>query len=202
MNETERREQIQFIEKHLEQYFDLYGDYKINNDMTVSIDGTCNTNNMFDHTCTKFFVTFKEVTSTFNCGGATKLKSLTGCPKIVGNYFSCSYTSILSLRNGPDVVLGDYVFRGCDSLRSFSGIGKVGEDLDGSLPPSNPSINLLDLLKTGCRRIELSSSADVDVHRINEILNRYVGSTPKGMLACAAELIEAGFDHMLGRQLT
>lgn len=55
----------------------------------------------------KFIITFSKVTAEFDCKKCN-LKSLEGCPKVVGSYFNCSFNSITSLENCPQDVAADF----------------------------------------------------------------------------------------------
>ena len=101
----------------------------------------------------------------FYCDG-NRLTILDGGPTSVGRDFYCIRNQLTTLQGGPTSVSGDFY---CDY---------------------NSSLPLLRLLFIKNLKLIIINDAPEDV--VN-YLNKYIGKGPGGALACAAELIKAGF---------
>ena len=115
--------------------------------------------------CNTLPVKFNKVSGGFRCNN-NQLTSLQGAPTSVGGSFYCAGNKLTTLEGVPQSVSGDFY---CE--------------YDSSLP-------LLRLLFIKNLKLIIINDAPEDV--VN-CLNRYIGKGPGGALACAAELIKAGF---------
>jgi len=77
--------------------------YTINNDMSISVDGSVD---LSGRDLKYIPINFKEVSGDFDC--SDKLTSLKYCPETVGGYFSCSNNQLASLKYCPETVGGDF----------------------------------------------------------------------------------------------
>lgn len=94
--------------------------YVVNDDMTISIDGSVS---LYGQKMNKVPLRFKEVSGSFDCGNC-ELVSLEGCPNKVGRLFCCDHNQLESLKWGPEKVGSD--FR-CDHNKLKSLIGGPNE---------------------------------------------------------------------------
>ncbi len=88
--------------------------YTINDDMSISVNGTVN---LSGRKLTQIPIKFKEVGGYFSCYG-NQLTSLEGCPETVGGDFSCSNNQLTSLEGCPETVSG-YFYCGYNQLTSL-----------------------------------------------------------------------------------
>lgn len=88
-------------------WLDKYGigNYTINEDLTVDVDGNVD---LFKKKLYKIPIQFNEVKGYFNCA-CNQLKSLKGSPKIINDYFSCNTNKLISLKFGPNIIKGDII---------------------------------------------------------------------------------------------
>ena len=117
--------------------------------------------------CIKLPVKFNKVSGNFNCS-SNQLTTLQGGPTSVGEGFYCSNNQLTTLKGAPQSVGGEFYCR-----------------YDSNLP-------LLRLLFIKNLKLIRINNAPEDV--VN-YLNKYIGKGPGGALACAAELIKAGFNR-------
>ena len=85
------------IEELLEKDFNIEGNYIINKDSTVSVDG----NVEWKSNKLKLSVTFSEVTGKFDCS-SSNLESLEGSPKKVIHFDCYNNKNLTSLEGGPE----------------------------------------------------------------------------------------------------
>lgn len=105
-----------FIKKWIERNCRIHGSYEIiNNEVTVY--GNVN----ISWIGVKYIpIQFHEVTGSFYCDGVL-LKSLKGCPRIVGKVFSCdSCVNLTSLSYAPFVVGQALYCRWCPKLNPYT----------------------------------------------------------------------------------
>jgi len=95
--------------------------YTINDDMSISVDGSVD---LSDKNLKSIPINFKEVGGYFNCG-YNQLTSLKGCPETVGGHFSCSNNQLTSLKYCPETV-GDF-FCSNNHLTNFDGLPEFFE---------------------------------------------------------------------------
>lgn len=95
-------------------------DCHINEDGTVSADGNIE---FFNIGIDRIPLKFRKVKGEFSCS-LNRLKSLDGCPEIVGSRFYCRYNQLTSLVGGPQSVGGDYAFDH-NRITSFEGFPEI-----------------------------------------------------------------------------
>ena len=119
----EKRKIIRKIKELLENDFNIEGNYIINKDSTVSVDG----NVEWKSNKPKLSVTFSEVTGKFNCSNSN-LESLEGSPKKVKKFYCSNNQNLTSLKGGPEEVEG-YNCSNCNLL-SLEGAPKKVKRFD------------------------------------------------------------------------
>jgi hypothetical protein len=130
-----------------------------------------------------------EVGGSYGCS-YNRLTSLVGCARTVGeNLIAGSNKYLTSLEGGPRSVGGGVFLEFCKSLTSLQHVHlHLPEALSiflSKVPITGPLLGLLRVKKL--RRVVL------DDDRLTGILNKYL---PEGNpLACALELIEAGYEE-------
>ena len=124
------------IEELLEKDFNIEGNYIINKDSTVSVDG----NVEWKSNKLKLSVTFSEVTGKFDCS-SSNLESLEGSPKKVIHFDCYNNKNLTSLEGGPEEA-EKYYCSNCNLL-SLKGAPKKVKKFDFS---DNP---IYDKLKKG-----------------------------------------------------
>jgi hypothetical protein len=158
----------------------------INDDNSVTINGTCTANGNFAH----LPVVFRVVDGSFSldyCG----LLTLEGCPReVINGSFVCRQNKITSLKGGPLRVRGHY---NCDAnlLMSLEGLP---EEVGGSLIISwNPNLPLLRLLRLKKNNNIVLLNRHKGPHWI---FDKYVGkdNSRGDILECQKEMIKAGFE--------
>jgi len=110
--------------KEIEAVIHLYVEapYKINNDLTVDVDGSVQMNG-FDLISIPF--QFGKVTGEFDCS-SNKLVSLKGCPYYIGGSFDCGGNLIKNLQYSPKIVDGSFICRN-NNISSLQGVSeKIG----------------------------------------------------------------------------
>ena len=186
----------------------ISGDFDCNSNKLTSLQGAptsvsgdfdCNSNQL-----TSLQGAPVSVGEDFYCYN-NQLTSLQGAPTSVGGYFRCNANLLTSLQGAPTSVGGDF-YCGSNQLTSLQGAPtEVGGNFDcGSnrltslqgAPQSvgghfycnyNENLELLKLLF-----IKKLKSINIRTD-IDNIMDKYIGKGPGGALACAAELIKAGF---------
>ena len=91
------------IDNILRRDYIIQGEYKINDDETVTVHGSCH----LLHHVDKIRVQFHDVTGDFNCRPAS-LTSLHGSPRTVGGYFDCQGLKLKTLQGAPEYVGGTF----------------------------------------------------------------------------------------------
>jgi hypothetical protein len=196
------------IHQSLRNHFFIPGDYQID-PVTGIVNVQGDVQLRMDSLVTKLPVSFGTVTGNFWCIRA-KLLTLKGAPRTVGRDFWCYENDLKSLAGAPDHVGGELDVRFC-SLKNFVGApAHVGgdffarrnpvESLDG-LPDHIPgeldfdyAPNLHMLRSLVAHKVDVPNDYDDPrVNQLNQILNRHAGKGRSGAIACAAELIRAGF---------
>lgn len=145
-----------------------------------------------------------HVEKEFWCQG-NNLINLDHAPAHVGGNFYCSNNLLVSLKGAPKIINRDFFCNDNQLTTLDHAPEKVLLDFDCE---NNPLINLtglpimigtctitwhaqLPLLR--CLNSQLSVALTDAPVEVESIINRYVGSGKKGALACAAELIRAGY---------
>ena len=135
-----------------------------------------------------------NIPESFSCE-ATAIRSLDGAPETVGGVFYCGRNYLKNFIGGPKSV-GTFHCGGSRGLESFIGLP---ETISNSLHlPYMPEVGVLDLVTVkNTTKIYLNclygSDEQQRANRVISIVSKYMGSGPKGMIACAAELIQSGF---------
>jgi hypothetical protein len=110
------------IEQWLEDNVSIKGEYIINDDMTINVNGGVMVK-YSSESIKSFEVKFNKVTDHFICEDCNLLESLEGAPEIVDGYFDCSNCpSLKSLKGAPETVGGYFDCAFCTSLTSLEGI--------------------------------------------------------------------------------
>jgi len=131
-----------------------------------------------------------QVDGNYSCLRVALLKSLEGCAEVIGGNLLFDTEHLTSFKGGPRLVKGNVVL-----MRAFKLVSL--EDIHLHLPEVHGSLELLGApLKEkvlGLLKINGLKSVKLDNKRLEAILNRYL---PEGnLLACALELVEAGFEE-------
>lgn len=175
-------------EKLLLKYFRIEGEFKINNDDSITINGNCFLKKL--NQFTKLPIKFELITGIFNIADS-HLTTLEGCPKEIGSSFRCHNNDLTSLIGGPETV-GSHYQCITNNITSLDGLPKL---VGGSFWISyNLHLPLLRLLSIkDIKHIDFDPVSD-DTKIIGKILNKYIGNPSSGnILACAAELTRVGF---------
>lgn len=110
---------VQFMEKYGQRF---HGNVTVNKDFTVDVDGNVYLRDMDLY---KIPFQFGKVKGWFDiCGN--KLTSLKGCPRWVGNTFSCNYNQLTSLEGISSYIGYNLHCEYNPQLKSLKGIGRVG----------------------------------------------------------------------------
>lgn len=192
--------------------------YNINNNLTVDVDGDVN---LSLRSFVFLPIQFGNVEGFFTCSQNLRLKSLLGCPRVVGGYFECSDTGIetfegapelvrgavfahacknlVSLEGAPMYIKGDFNIKNCPRVSSIKNLHKITKRIDGTFYclGTNINSNILSLIKIeGLKSVDLpltSKHGVVSIRKLEEIIERYL---PEGdIFACQQELIDAGFEE-------
>ena len=134
----------------------------------------------------------ESILSSFSATENLKLVSLTGCTKIIPGDFSCYGSSnITSLIGGPENVGTNYNCGKC-SITSLEGLPKsIGGMFYIDYHKDLPLLRLMSVKNLqGVKFYPFTSPKFLE---IQQILKKYLGTGPGGALACAAELIKAGY---------
>ena len=167
------------VDEILERDFRTFGSVTIEPDGSVSVDGDVY---ILNRSIIELPLQFSTVSGLFDCSNCA-LTTLRGAPKIVGSGFYCRMETLLDLQYGPETVGGNYD----TDVESLSYLPK---SVIYFICTYCPNLNVLPLLHLKCdyMLVELDP-----MHSINKILRKYAGTGPKGILACAVELISAGY---------
>ena len=99
------------IEQFLKDNYKIDGSYTINENNTVDVDGTVKVKNKNIKSLTNGLFRFGKVKQSFYCMNCTKLASLEGAPKEVGEDFWCDCcSSLTSLEGAPEKAGGCFYF--------------------------------------------------------------------------------------------
>lgn len=195
------------IRKLLKAHFNIHGTVKITPDGVVDVDGDVEVRHVPDSG--QLSVQFGKVTRSFTfwINGIT-MPNFTGCPAWVGGSFECSNVRILSLKGAPEYVGDQFELRFCELRTLEHGPQHVGSDylvrrnplqslehlathIGGEVDfEYNPHMGLLRTLVAA--KIAPLQGSNLLVP-VADILNKYAAQGKKGALACAAELIRAGY---------
>jgi hypothetical protein len=133
----------------------------------------------------------RVVDGDFYCSN-NKLTSLKGCPRIIGGGFYCEKNKLLtSLEGGPRYV-GDHVdFHGCTNLISLQNVHLHFPKVDGKfyLGKTGHKTSVLGFLL-----IQQLEGVVLDNLGAAAILNKYIETRNRDLLACALELVDAGYE--------
>ena len=179
------------IKEKLQQYFIIKGMISIENGL-VSCTG--NVNLKKDPKIEGLPVKFKKVDGSFDCYN-NQLTSLAGAPQSVDGGFYCSSNKLTSLAGAPRYV-GKSFHCMYNPLTSLAGAPQYVGEVFYLTYGKNLALLPLLMIK-GCKQVLFPIIPYVSYHFDNEslsaILNRYLGTGTRGMLACAEEMIEAGY---------
>lgn len=182
----------QAVHDVMETWFRVKGSYKVNDDLSVDVEGDVHLNITPPHGIIP--VKFGVVTGGFDvvsCG----LTSLQNAPHTVNGFFMCSHNKLTNLVHGPKVVSDIYVI-GKNPLRSLEGFPDTASPTYVSMRymPKLP-VPMLRLLV--CEEIDVwSEPNDKPGYQIQEILRPYAGKGKQGAIKCAVELVKAGFKEV------
>jgi hypothetical protein len=132
------------------------------------------------------------VAGSYGCS-YNQLTSLVGCAQIIKkNLIAIGNKYLTSLEGGPRSVGGDVSLEFCERLTSL-------QNVHLHLPEAR-AISILKVPITGpllgLLRVKGLKWVELDDYKLMSILNKYL---PEGnLLACAMELIEAGYDEHAG----
>ena len=133
----------------------------------------------------------QSVGGDFTCS-SNKLTSLRGAPQSVGGCFYCNDNQLTSLAGAPRYVGGGF-YCNDNQLTSLAGAPQYVGEVFYLTYGKNLALLPLLMIK-GCKQVEFRNADDKIQHKsLSEILNRYLGIGTRGMLACAEEMIEAGY---------
>jgi hypothetical protein len=121
-----------------------------------------------------------------------QLTSLEGCPRIIGGSFHCEKNKLLTtLEGGPRYVGDDVDFHGCTNLISLQNVHLHFPKVDGKfyLDKTGHKASVLGLLL-----IQQLEGVALDNLEAAAILNKYIETRNRDLLACAMELISAGYE--------
>jgi hypothetical protein len=154
-----------------------------------------------------------KVKYTYSCTN-NKLTSLKGSPPVIGDDFRCSWNELTSLEDCPHTIRGSLLceenklltslkgaprfvggnvsFSGCTNLISLQNIHLHFKKINGMFyfREVNDRTSILGLLL-----IQLLKGVVFDNETITVILNKYIEKRNRNLLACALELVEAGYDE-------
>jgi hypothetical protein len=133
----------------------------------------------------------RVVSYNFYCSN-NKLTSLEGCPRTIGGNLYCEKNKLLtSLEGGPRSVGEDVYFHGCTNLISLHNVHLHFPKVNGTfyLNRTGPKTSVLGLLLI--RQLE---GVVLNDSKVAAILNKYIETHNRDLLACALELINAGYE--------
>ncbi len=196
------------VKKLLKELFIIQGKVKVLPTGVVNVDGTVDLHpgvTLPDH---RLPIKFGHVTGSFSFTSYSNLATLVGSPDWVGHTFDCALTHVGSLVGAPHRVDGEVDVRYCELTNFVGGPQQVGRnywgrrnsitsleglpdhipgELDFEISPGLPILRSLVAEKVDAMHGVMA------VNAVNTILNKYAGKGKKGALACAAELIKAGY---------
>lgn len=124
---SKEEEKKKFREESIEYFIKVYN-------LTLNPDGSYDTSRDIRLTRGivedgKLLIKFKKVNGDFNCELA-KLKTLEGCPEIVGGDYNCYINHLTDLQGAPEVIHGDFECAGNDLITLEGGPKKVSGDFN------------------------------------------------------------------------
>jgi len=122
-----------------------------------------------------------------------KLTSLEGCPHTIRGSLCCEENKLLTtLEGGPRFVGGNVLFNGCTNLISLQNIHLHFQKVGGMFyfNGAGHKTSILGLLL-----IQSLEGVIFDNEIVTNILNQYIETRNRDLLACALELVEAGYDE-------
>jgi hypothetical protein len=178
------------IRQVLDQYFDIWGQPSVMPDGTVHVQGEVVVGTVLP---AHMPVKFGQVTGDFKMASPiqTQLTSLVGCPHTVMGSFRCVAPLIKTLEGAPQHV-GKKCVIASDALTSLEHLPTYGETLLLRYTPHLPLLRLLEharLLWSYSPKYGGMEQGMAATH----ILKKYQSKGRAGALACAAELIRAGY---------
>lgn len=194
------------IDENLNELFDIKGDYDIDDDGFIHVDGTCTPGSgvkieklpikfgvvSVRFACIDMGLTTLEgcpiqVKGNFNCGH-NHLTSFKGAPTQIGQRFLCSSNygpPLPNLIGIPDSLLNLSVR---SNLLSLDGLPHTIRDTISIL--YNKKLPLLKLLfVNSLQRIEIIETSDMSsdsLDDLNELMNKYIGKGRSGALSCCS----------------
>ena len=189
------------IHKLLKEYFQIDGDYSLDEQGKVGVDGSVKLIRVVN----KLPVRFGEIGGDFICEGNhlttlenapgsvrgrfnchdNEITSLVGAPTRVGWVFDCSYNKLTSLKGAPKSVEYEFVCNR-NPLVSLEGAPEGTDTI--FICDYNNQLPLLRLINYDT--VEFINDVPLKVY---EILKKYSGQGKKGAIKAAAELIKAGY---------
>jgi hypothetical protein len=194
------------------QFGEVYGDFFCYNMTLKSLQGAPHRVGR-DFNCEGNLLTSLEhapthVTGAFSCAYNARISSLMHAPAHVGDSFNCAQCELTSLEGAPEIILGWFDCR----QNHLTSLQHAPRQVIGSLDCSDNPLTSMEGAPTTMGSIELSYDAqlpllrclhaqldihfmngDSHAHKLENIMNRYLGSDRAGMLKCAVEMIKAGF---------
>jgi hypothetical protein len=174
----------QEIRKLFKHWFDTdSAEFKVNDDGTISCEGSITTDYNFPG---KLPVKFKEFKGTLFLRKAN-LHTLEGSPEYMDGDLRVSRNQLTNLKGAPEVITGVFniMKNPLTSLEGFpSSVGTVFLDDDPNLP-------MLRLLTA--QEIKIQGSRDPN-YTVSNILNKYAGQGKRAMFDAQKELEDAGFE--------
>jgi hypothetical protein len=175
---------VKQIKKLLKTHFKINGSVTVNPDTgVVDVIGDVE----LKSNLAQMPVQFGHVTGDFWCYG-TSLTNLTGAPHEVGGSFYCHYNKLTSLTGAPQSVGGDFAC-GSNPLTSLMG---TPDQIQGVIFLTYaPDLPLLRCL-VASKGTQLYNTPS----QVRQTLNdpKYMGKGKASALACAAQLVRAGFE--------
>jgi len=201
---------VEHVIRQITIHFNIDGKYKVDPKTgIVNVQGDVNLS--VNSRIKELPVEFGTVTGNFICL-KSQLTTLTGSPQQVHGNFWCAYSPINTLEGAPAHVGGEIDVRYCN-LKNFVGAPThVGsnfwgrrnpveslEGLPAQIPGEldfdwNPTLPILRSLIAKTVDAKAYGYHDYEhAEQVNAILNRHAGSGKSGAIACAIELVKAGF---------
>ncbi len=178
-------QQSQFLTEpsQIKQWLDQHKihNYTINEDASVSVAGDVTFVGVLPEL--QFQVQFRTVTGNFYVEGKS-LKTLLGCPQIVGGNFDCAYCDLVDLTH-ISTKIGGTIFCNGNPIKTFKNIHKMTSCNKVLLPMNNTPGTLYWILVPNIRTISCFEE------QVGEILTTHIRT--KDILACQEDLIDAGF---------
>jgi len=122
-----------------------------------------------------------------------KLTSLEGCARRIRGSLYCDKNKLLTSLEGGPLFVGDHVyFHGCTNLISLQNVHLHFPRVCGTfyLDKTGYKTSVLGFLL-----IRSLKGVILDNLMVTNILNEYIEARNRNILACALELIEAGYDE-------